>query len=229
MIIAVCCAPDSPGLLVCMLSLLDTPALLPLSSFSLGLPRLPESKGFFFSRKLDQQKITMTDSNSTVCSGVKLCISITFYVYLNFSEDKFVPDSVPSGNTLVQLCYFSAESQMQQPFFQRPVSLTKYLQRYETSLYSGWQQGKKQGKFESRAQVHWGQTFSHMRLSKRGTIGKTVGFSVCKSSIKSRISPWKNPIRAPWMRMTPWKKAMKHFVQKMAYNNNLSTILPQMC
>lgn len=139
MIIAVCCAPDSPGLLVYMSSLLDTLALLPLSSFSLGLPRLPaESKGFFFSQKnLNQQKISMTDSNSTVSSGVKLCISRTFYVYLNFSEDKFVPDGVPSGNTLIELCYFSAESQMQQPFLQWPVSLTKYLQSYETSLYSG--------------------------------------------------------------------------------------------
>lgn len=140
MIIAVYCAPDSPGLLVYMSGLLDTPALLPLSSFSLGLPRLPaESKGFFFSKKMDQQKISMTDSNSTVSSGVKLCISRTFYVYLNFSEDKFVPDGVPSGNTLIELCYFSAESQMQQPFLQWLVSLTKYLQWYETSLYSGWQ------------------------------------------------------------------------------------------
>lgn len=42
--VAACCSPDSPGLLVCMSGLLDTPALLPLSSFSLGLPRLPEER-----------------------------------------------------------------------------------------------------------------------------------------------------------------------------------------
>lgn len=105
---------------------------------------------FFFQKKLDQHKISMTDSNSTVSSWVKLCISMTFYVYLNFSEDKFVPDGVLSGNTLIQLCYFSAESQMQQPFLQWPVSLTKYLQRYETSLYWGWQQGNK---FCSKAEL----------------------------------------------------------------------------
>ena len=45
-----------------------------------------------------------------------------------------------------------------------------------------------------------------MRLRRRGTTGKTVGCSVFKSSIKSRMSPWKYPIRAPWMRMTPWWK-----------------------
>lgn len=64
---------------------------------------------------------------------------------------------------------------------------------------------QKKRKIGSRDRGHWGLTLSHMRLSRRGTTGKTVGFSVCKSSIKSRISPWKNPIRAPWMRMTPWK------------------------
>lgn len=59
---------------------------------------------------------------------VKLCIFMTVYVYLNFSEDKSVPDCIPPDNTLIEFCYFSAESQTQQPFLQWCVSLTKYLQ-----------------------------------------------------------------------------------------------------
>lgn len=134
---------------------------------------------------------------------VKQCIFI-FYVYLNFSEDKSVPDGIPPDNTLIELCCFSAESQTQQPFLQRCVSLTKYLQRLETSVYSGWQQQLKP-KIKIKLKFHRGLTLSHMRFSRRGTTGKTVGFSVCMSSIKSRMSPWKKPIRPPWMRTTPWK------------------------
>lgn len=128
---------------------------------------------------------------------------MTVYVYLNFSEDKSVPDCIPPDNTLIEFCYFSAESQTQQPFLQWCVSLTKYLQRFETSLNSEWQQQLKP-KIKTKARVHQGLTLSHMRFSRRGTTGKTVGFSVCRSSIKSRTSPWKKPIRPPWMRMTTW-------------------------
>lgn len=92
----------------------------------------------------------MTESKCTVSSVIKLCIYTRFYVYLNLTEDKPVPDGVPPGNTLIELCYFSAESQMQQPFLQWPVSLTKYLQRYETSLYSGRRRGKKKQRLEAR-------------------------------------------------------------------------------
>lgn len=68
---------------------------------------------------------------------VKLSIFKTVYVYLNFSEDKSVPDCIPPDNTLIELCCFSAESQTQQPFLQWCVSLSEYLQRFETSFYSG--------------------------------------------------------------------------------------------
>lgn len=62
---------------------------------------------------------------------------MTVYVYLNFFKDKSVPDCILPDNTLIELCYFSAERQAQQPFLQWCVSLTKNLQRFETSLSSG--------------------------------------------------------------------------------------------
>lgn len=73
-------------------------------------------------------------------------------------------------------------------------------------------------------------TLSNMRLSIRGTTGNTVGRSSFKSSIRSRMSPWKNPIRAPWTRMTPWWKEsclvrfvqfkVWHFVHMGAYSSH---------
>lgn len=73
-------------------------------------------------------------------------------------------------------------------------------------------------------------TLSNIRLSIRGTTGNTVGRSSFKSSIRSRMSPWKNPIRAPWTRMTPWWKEsclvlfvqfkVWHFVHMGAYSSH---------
>lgn len=54
------------------------------------------------------------------------------------------------------------------------------------------------------------RTLSNMRLRRRGTTGKTVGCSIFRSSIRSRMSPWKYPIRAPQMRMTLWKEGDKN-------------------
>lgn len=85
----------------------------------------------------------MTEPKSTVSSVIRLCIYTRFYIYLNFPEDKPVPDGVPPGDTLIELCCFSAESQMQQPFLQWPVSLAKYLPGHETSLCSRRQPEKR--------------------------------------------------------------------------------------
>ncbi len=48
-------------------------------------------------------------------------------------------------------------------------------------------------------------TLSNMRFSRRGTTGNMVGFRVVRSSIRIRMSPWKYPIRAPCIRVTPWE------------------------
>ena len=45
-------------------------------------------------------------------------------------------------------------------------------------------------------------TRSNIRFSSLGTTGKIVGWSALRSSISSLISPWKNPILAPWHSIT---------------------------
>lgn len=133
----VCCSPHSPWLLVCMSNLLGTPALLPLSSFSPDPQRLPAESSFFF-LKIKHQLLWIAQY---IVYPVWLnCVFSCVYIYLNFSEDKPVPDCIPPDNAPIEVWYFPAESQMQQPLLQWRVSLNKYLQRFETSLYSGRQQ-----------------------------------------------------------------------------------------
>lgn len=170
----------------------------------------------------------MTEPKSTVSSVIRLCIYTRFYIYLNFSEDKPVPDGVPPGDTHVELRYFSAESQMQQPFLQWTISLTKYLQRHETSLYSGRQPEKKKD-WKQRSRSPRSDLITHA-VEQTWNHGKDCWLQ-CLQIIhqKSNIS-LEEPNSGPMDENDTLKKQRSTLSTRgrTEHNNNLSK-LPQMC
>lgn len=58
-------------------------------------------------------------------------------------------------------------------------------------VFRAKQQTRETALLTTKAHKQHKLTLSNMRLRRRGTTGKTVGWSVFRSSIKSRMSPWK--------------------------------------
>lgn len=151
------------------------------------------------------------------------CVSAACLANLHFFEDEFVPYAVLSDQSSFKLRLLSTEGKIQEPFFQRSVGLTEHLVRVRVDRGGVIKTSKHyiESKIWLTIELYFPffftsePTLSNMRLSRRGTTGKTVGRRVFKSSIKSLMSPWKKPIRPPWMRMTPWREHRVAYTHKI--------------